>query len=69
MRGCFVVKHPGARLAILGLPISLISAVLDAFDRNIDCMPIFNRPPDKLTDFERGRRQFPAVPGRLIKFN
>lgn len=69
MRGYFVVKHSETRFTILGLPILLISAVLDAFDRDIDCMSIFNRPPDKLADFERGRRQFSAVLGRLTKCN
>lgn len=68
-RGCFVAEHPVAGLAILSWPTLLISAVLDAFDRNTDCMPTPNRSPDKLTDLERGRRRLPVVLSRLEKFN
>jgi len=56
-------------LAILSWPILLISAELDAFDRNTGCMPTPNRSPDKLADLERGRRRFPVVLSRLKKIN
>lgn len=54
-RGCFVAKHSETRLAILSSSILLTSAVLNAFDRNVDCVAIPNRPADELADFERNR--------------
>lgn len=47
----------------------LISAVLDVFGRNTDCMLKDIRPPGKLADLERGRRRRPIISGWLKKFS
>jgi len=68
-RGCFIAKHSEARLPILSSPILLISAVLNVFDRNTDCVTPSNRPPDELADFERNRKRFSTICGLPGKFN
>lgn len=68
-RGYFIAKHSEVRLAILSSSILLISAVLNVFDRNTDCIAIPNRSVDELADFERNRKRFSIICDLLEKFN